>query len=499
MRSDTMTQRVDLLRTSPFFEPLAPAYLEKLVRASTVRHFSRNEVMIRENAQADWLYLIRDGEVRLSFEHPGSGATRQPEPGDDIELLGIVEPGRVLGWSAMVRPYLYRASAQARTDVEVLAFERATLQQMCRADPAFGMALMSRIIWVLGNRVRATRIRIVACRYDREVLAIRALLDQNAEALSVTSPLYKLPAYLENRLTLADAFDVLEMLRAHGTEVERTLAELSLEILGRVRKEFFAFQSLQSIYEHIANSPDDVPEEEVRRRCCMEFIRMFEQTDHVIAGMENLPAKPGHIFVMNHLRNHPDNMLPNDFQLTLDTHFVSSMICFSKYGEAPVRVIRRAYRSEYGHKKYYARLGYIYVYSGHVDEEAGDPAITREDRRKFFLSEAAGHLRAGRNIIICPEGQVGPTETSPLPFRAGAFRLAAYVEPECLIVPVAVANFDRKLTHTRVAAVIHQPFQLSDYVSRAASDADLFDFIKKFNEAFRTYVKEAAALARRPE
>ena len=31
---------------------------------------------------------------------------------------------------------------------------------------------------------------------------------------------------------------------------------------------------------------------------------------------------------MNHIGYHPDNVLPNNFVLTLDTHFVSSMVLF---------------------------------------------------------------------------------------------------------------------------------------------------------------------------
>jgi hypothetical protein len=48
---------------------------------------------------------------------------------------------------------------------------------------------------------------------------------------------------------------------------------------------------------------------------------------------------------MNHLDNHPDNLLPNNFPLTLDTHFVASMILFERYGAAPIRVIRKSRRT----------------------------------------------------------------------------------------------------------------------------------------------------------
>jgi hypothetical protein len=106
--------------------------------------------------------------------------------------------------------------------------------------------LMSQILWVLGNRLRETRIRLVASRYERETLAIRALLDQSASQLSVTSPLHRIPVYLESRLTLADAFQTLELLRVHGDPLEGSIARLCLEILADVRKELEVYRRLRA-------------------------------------------------------------------------------------------------------------------------------------------------------------------------------------------------------------------------------------------------------------
>lgn len=104
----------------------------------------------------------------------------------------------------------------------------------------------------------------------------------------------------------------------------------------------------------------------------------------MIRSEEHLPEQPGNIIIMNHLKNHPDKILPNDFLLTLDTHFVSAMILYKKYGQAPIRVIRRFRKDEYGHQKYYDRLGYIYVYRGHVDPADEDENISPAERREMF-------------------------------------------------------------------------------------------------------------------
>ncbi len=294
-------------------------------------------------------------------------------------MRSIVGTGEPLGWSALVEPRHYRVTGVALEATRTLAIPSDELEAYGEAEPGFGLALMHKVLWVIGNRLRSTRIRLVAKRYDKEALAVRALLDQSAESLHVTSPLHKIPYLLEIRLTL-------------------------------------------------------------------------------------------------------------------DTHFVSSMILYPKYRATPIRVVRKPKPQWYGSQQYFDRLDYIYVYAGAVDEEDRDHHITRADRIRMFLERAAHHLRAGRNIVIAPEGACAYTENSPQPFKIGAFRLAAYVRPEPLIVPVAVANFDKRITRTRTAAVVFPPFRLSAFVPDPIDDEALIVFANHYTERFREYVREAIRL-----
>jgi CRP-like cAMP-binding protein/1-acyl-sn-glycerol-3-phosphate acyltransferase len=495
-----MKSTTELIRESPFFETFAPEDIDALAAHAGLRSIAAGDVILRENDPAEALYMIVAGQVRLSFETPEAltGPRRSEE--HRILIRTLTEPGRVIGWSAMVEPYHYRDTATAIADTHLLVFERSWLERRAEELPEFGVQLLTRILWVLGNRLREARIRLVASRYEEEALAIRALLEESASELSVTSPLHKLPIYLERRLTLSDAFQTLELLRNHGDPLEASLARMCLEILKNVRRELDVYRRLQQIYEAVSAAPENATPEEVRRRCCVEFCRLFERLDYIIEGEENLPAKAGHIFVMNHLANHPENTLPNDFQLTLDTHFVSCMVLSSKYGEPPIRVIRKSNPHEYGHQKYFDRVGYIYVYAKHVDEDERNPRLLADQRRRAFLETAARCLRDGRNLVICPEGASTSTERSPLPFKAGAFRLAAFIEPEPLIVPVVVAHFDRKITRTMLIARVHKPFLLSDHVAKPVQDEAFFAFIAEFRKKMRVWVGEAAAgaAARRP-
>jgi CRP-like cAMP-binding protein/1-acyl-sn-glycerol-3-phosphate acyltransferase len=478
---------LQLLADSPFFEGFDRRDLVELSRRARMVAVEANTPVFTEGEPATTFYLLASGAVEIAFAGPAGRRS--------IDHT-VTHPGHPIGWTAMVEPYRYRVTALAREVTRLLVLDRELLEGHARAHPAFGVALMRAVIGLVGDRLRATRLRLVARRYDDVVVAIRDLLAQSGAQLSVTSPLHKLPYYLEHRLTLADAFHTLDLLQLQGDRVERGLAELCAQALERVHQELRQYQQLQAIYEVVAGAPPTMDPAEIRHRSMEEFRLLFADTHHRIKGPEHLPERPGHIVIMNHLDSHRDNLLANNFVLTLDTHFVASMILFQRYGEAPIRVVRKSRPDEYGHQRFYDRLGYIYTYSGHVDAGDEDPDSSPEARRRFFLDAAGSCLQTGKNVVICPEGACTTTEQSPLRFRPGAFRLASHVRPEPLLVPIAVANFDKQLTRTVTAAVVHQPFRLSDVVADPSDERGLLEFINhRLHPRFRDWVREAAELA----
>ena len=479
-----------VLSTSPFFEPFAPEDLDWLRTGASVVTFEEDEVISREGDSADRFLVLVEGTVELST----APAADERQMSHRAPLRTVVAPGQPLGWAALVRPYVHLVTATPRTATVALAWDRDVLESRARDRPVFGVVFQRQILGVLGARLRAARLRLVARRYDAEVVAIRALIEQYEEELSLGSPVHKLPHYLQSRLTLPDAFGVLQELQASSHPVEHTLADVIAEILEDVRQELRVYSRLQGIYELVAGAPDDVDHEALRAESCRRFVELFSDTRHVIRGEENLPEGGGHIVVMNHLVNHVDNSLPNRFTLTLDTHFVSAMLLYRRYGHAPVRVIRASGRREYGHRRYYDRLGYVYVTSRTPGEESARAIDPTE-----FNQEVAATLAAGQNLVICPEGTSVPTAQSPVRFRPGIFGLAASLDPEPLIVPIVVANFDRQVTKTTTVAVVHPPFRVSERVANPSNREELLAFLNdELLPQYSAWVREAVALAAGP-
>ncbi len=368
-------------------------------------------------------------------------------------------------------------------------------EDYCERWPEFGLRFMRRILWALGDRLGSSRAQLVSRLHSREAARVRDLLAARGARLGVNSAIYKIPIYLENRLTAADAYDVLDDLALSSDPVERDLAVQCRRVIAGVEREARVFRQLQRIYDAVAQASDSSGPVEIRRKCCERFRELYAVTDYRVEGWENLPSESGFIVLMNHLSNHPENTLPNQFQLTLDTHFGSAMILFERYREPPVRVVRQAAPDEEGHRRYFNRLGYITVTAGRPPGSPREVARQVQRSRQQFLTDSRAVLAAGRNLVICPEGGSTTTEASPMAFRAGAFRIAHGASPEPLLLPIAVANFDKQISKNRLAAKIFPPIRVSDSVPASAPDAALYDFINTLRQRYRGYVADAVRLA----
>lgn len=494
-----MSTPVDLLRESEFFHVFDDEDLYALARNAVRLNFDKGDRIIEEGRLAERFYVLERGTVELSFLEPVDPAEMDPVVAgglrEQIAIHALNRPGVLIGWSAMIDPHRYKASAAACETSRLLAFEREFVEEYCERRPDFGWRFLKRIVRMLGERIGAGHRQLARSRGSADARRVRAVLAEHASGLSMNSPLHKVPHYLEARLTTADAFAVLERMEQIGGDLEQRLAKRLLASLAAARREAAAFRQLQRIYDTVAEAPADEPPEEIRRKCCEEFERFYAMVDYRVEGWSNLPQKPGFIVLMNHLANHPDNTLPNRFQLTMDTHFVSAVILNRRYGRAPVRVVRQAAPDEFGHRRYFDRLGYITVSRGRPAGTPEESAKLVAAMRERFIADAAAVLRAGVNLVICPEGGSTSTEASPMAFRAGAFRIAQRARQEPWLVPVAVANFDKQITRARPAAKIFPAFRLSDALPRGAGDAALYAFIDELRRRYRSYVAEAVTLA----
>lgn len=147
-----MHQKSQLLSQAEFFEGLSDVQLASVADLCKETTYQQEEVLFREGHKAEYLYILAEGAVQISIQ-----LSSRPER---LVMSVIDEPGQVFGWSALVAPYHYTASALCKTDGQLLAIDGQTLKQMLGQDRAMGFVIVQRLTELIGARLSHTRIAL---------------------------------------------------------------------------------------------------------------------------------------------------------------------------------------------------------------------------------------------------------------------------------------------------------------------------------------------------
>jgi len=147
---------IEVLRGSDLFEGLAADELQALESAAQPVRLAGGELLFLLGDPASCLYVVAEGTIELCFPLP---------LGDEVRDITIekVEPGKTLGWSALVRPYRFTLSARAAQPTRVIGFGRNDLHKIFETQPRLGYMLSSRISELVGLRLMAVQALWARC------------------------------------------------------------------------------------------------------------------------------------------------------------------------------------------------------------------------------------------------------------------------------------------------------------------------------------------------
>ena len=247
--------------------------------------------------------------------------------------------------------------------------------------------------------------------------------------------------------------------------------------------------ALKSVYRSVSKAPETISPLEARSLCTDHVRQAFAITNFQIKGSEYLPYEKNVIFIYNHLNNHPYYTEDEGFQITLDSHFISSVILDKYYKDSGVRVVRHSLPDEDNHRTYYERLKYLRVYAKNFLPEGLDKKEIKSVNKEFY-PQAINHLRQGSGLVFSPEGNSYKTGDSPGIFRYGIFKLACCMDPQPLIVPLVMANFDKLASEDTFKCQIKPPFRMSDLGITDKKDPSLPGVVAKINQQYKEWVSD---------
>ncbi len=136
------------------FEGLSSEQLQRISAIGREQTFALGNVIFRENAPGDSMYIVLDGEVEIQVDPKILG---EAGPGSGATTITTIRHGQSFGEVALVDKGVRSASAVCTSEqVQLLVIPRDDFLRICREDPSLGYSVMFNIAADLAARIRTT-------------------------------------------------------------------------------------------------------------------------------------------------------------------------------------------------------------------------------------------------------------------------------------------------------------------------------------------------------
>lgn len=142
---------MDALRASELFQGLSDDELAIIARMAREETFEPEARIFSEGEPAESLYIVVRGRIAILID---LGQGRQT-------VVDTVGPGDSFGWSALVPPFVYTASAACAQAATVLVIPGDGLRELCQQHCRTAYAIMERVAGVISTRLSDTRLRLM--------------------------------------------------------------------------------------------------------------------------------------------------------------------------------------------------------------------------------------------------------------------------------------------------------------------------------------------------
>ena len=148
----------EVLRRYPFFSFMSPDQLRDVAMITEEASYSTGEVLFHIDDKADVCFMLMEGAIDLHYV-----VVDELEPALRKEfVVGTINPGEVLGISAVVEPHRFTATAIAINDSRLLKTDAIALRELCQQEPTLNHGLQTMVAKAAMERLHATRVLLAA-------------------------------------------------------------------------------------------------------------------------------------------------------------------------------------------------------------------------------------------------------------------------------------------------------------------------------------------------
>jgi CRP/FNR family transcriptional regulator len=142
---------VEVLRCCELFAGLRDDDLAEIAAIASLEEYQAGEEICGEQQEADRLFILQQGRVEI---HIRLRSLAEP---DGEAIIEEVEPGRIFGWSSLVKQRRCTASARALAPSTAVVIKARDLNALFDRNSHVGFLVMKHLAEVIASRLRHIR------------------------------------------------------------------------------------------------------------------------------------------------------------------------------------------------------------------------------------------------------------------------------------------------------------------------------------------------------
>jgi hypothetical protein len=131
---------IDRLRNVDIFQGLSEEELQSIVPFFEEENVAAGVLLCKEGTSAERLYVLEQGRVSISSKKGGK--------------YDMDTSGKTVGWSFLVPPFLYTASAVTTVPSKVLVIKSPDFYYLIHKEPKMGMKVINNLAQVISSRLK---------------------------------------------------------------------------------------------------------------------------------------------------------------------------------------------------------------------------------------------------------------------------------------------------------------------------------------------------------
>lgn len=126
---------------SDLFAGVSQRFITRIANGAEEQSYKKNSVIFKRGEEASHFYVLITGDVHI-------------EVGETGGTLAVSRPGEVFGWSALVEPYHYTATAKCVGDTRAIKISRDFVDAAIKEHPGEGIAVLKNLTGIIAGRLR---------------------------------------------------------------------------------------------------------------------------------------------------------------------------------------------------------------------------------------------------------------------------------------------------------------------------------------------------------